>query len=52
VAQGAVMIDLGETEVLKRQVTEPFQRLIDFERASADIFQHPAKLSLIHEGKI
>ena len=48
VAQAAVVIDFGEAEVFKRQVTHALHRGVDFERAVADLIEQRAQVILIH----
>jgi hypothetical protein len=50
VAQGAVMIELGEAEVLERQQPQPFHRRLDTRRARGDAFQQLAQSALIDDS--
>ena len=52
VAEGAVVIDFGEAEVLEGQVAHAREGAIDFEFARADLLEHGAQLVLIHETRI
>jgi hypothetical protein len=48
VPQRAVMIHLGETEVLERQVAHPFERLIDSDFSAPHLLEQCAEKGLIH----
>ena len=47
-AQSAVMIDLGESQVFIRQVLQPLQCRIDVHRTRAHLFEQRAQMILIH----
>jgi hypothetical protein len=49
VPQRPVMVDLGEAEVFKGHVTNSGDRLVDLDRALANLFEEGAELSFIHE---
>ncbi len=48
VAQLAVMVDAGKTEILEWQVAHAMESRIDIGRAGAYIFEERAKLSFCH----
>ena len=49
VAQGAMMVDLGEAEVFKRHMADFGERLFDVDPAFPNLFEEGAELSFIHE---
>ena len=42
------MIQLGVTQILKRQVPHPVQRRVDCDRAGLYLFKQDAQLVLVH----
>jgi hypothetical protein len=43
-----MMIHLGESQILKRQVTHPVHRGVDVDCSGAHLFQQLAEMILIH----
>ena len=46
--QRTMMVDLGESQVLERQVAETVERGVDLHGSSAHFFKQRAQLALIH----
>src|SRR5207247_9870115 len=47
-AQRSVLIDLGETEIFKRQRLKLLERCVETERASTDVAEHLAEPVRVH----
>ena len=51
-AQGAVMIDFGEAQILEGHVPKPAHRMLDIHLSTAHLFEKEPQLILIHEARI
>ena len=49
-AQGAMVIDLGEAQILERQMLEAQQRLASRDFAHAERFEKLANVAFVHES--